>query len=117
MPADKLTPLQTPPSTTVKLNTDPGQNTAICFEQYDAVCNRAVFVVGEDRAAALAWVATCSPETLRRVLVVREVDAVVSAWTVEGPHPPHHRAEKRGLFKSWPALANALDALANLRRR
>ena len=39
------------------------------------------------------------------------VQAVIDAWTVEGPQPVLHRAEQRRLRRVWPTLGRALDAL------
>ena len=40
------------------------------------------------------------------------VQAVIDAWTVEGPVPEYHRAAQDRLRRDWPVLADALDALA-----
>jgi hypothetical protein len=39
------------------------------------------------------------------------VVAVMRAWTVPGPHPHFHAAAQDRLRRTWPVLANALDAL------
>lgn len=41
-----------------------------------------------------------------------KVQAVVDAYQVEGINPRYHRWAKKQLHKQWPALDNALDALA-----
>jgi hypothetical protein len=47
----------------------------------------------------------------------RAVARVVSAYVVEGTHPPTHRAEVERLRREWPTLAVALDDLvAELKR-
>jgi hypothetical protein len=44
------------------------------------------------------------------------VQAVVDAWTVEGPEPLYHQTMQVWLNDKWPVLAAALDALAGSRR-
>ena len=41
---------------------------------------------------------------------------ILNAWTEPGPRPAIHLEAQRKLRKEWPALANALDALAQKRR-
>jgi len=45
------------------------------------------------------------------------VDTVVDAWMNPGPVPPFHYAAKAALRRRWPALTEALDALARERGR
>lgn len=40
------------------------------------------------------------------------VEDVLAAWTVAGPVPEYHRAEQQRLREKWPALAVALESLA-----
>lgn len=42
---------------------------------------------------------------------VAVINAVVSAWTIEGPAPFVHRIAKNQLTKEWPTLANAVREL------
>jgi hypothetical protein len=39
------------------------------------------------------------------------VVAVMRAWIMPGPHPHFHAAAQDRLRRTWPVLANALDAL------
>lgn len=42
------------------------------------------------------------------------IEAVVSAWQNAGPVPAYHYAMKSKLFREWPTLAEAVDALVYL---
>ncbi len=35
------------------------------------------------------------------------LEAIVSAWLVEGPNPRYHREQKAHLWRMWPSLARA----------
>ena len=41
-----------------------------------------------------------------------KVQAVIDAWTIEGPLPEFHYRIKRRVRREWPTLGRALDALA-----
>jgi hypothetical protein len=43
----------------------------------------------------------------------KAVQAVVQAWTDPGREPQHHYAVMHWLAHEWPALANAVQNLAN----
>lgn len=40
------------------------------------------------------------------------VERVVDAWVIQGPQPGYHEHMKNLLRNQWPALAQALDELA-----
>lgn len=42
------------------------------------------------------------------------IEAVVAAWQNHGPVPEYHYAMKSKLFREWPTLAEAVDALVYL---
>lgn len=42
---------------------------------------------------------------------------VAAAWSEPGPNPMRHAATKRHLKRDWPALARAVEALADEIRR
>ena len=43
------------------------------------------------------------------------LDAVIKAWTEEGPHPAWHEETKRAVRDAMPLLARALDRLISNR--
>lgn len=45
--------------------------------------------------------------------VQRAVEAVVEAWTVEGPNPKHHRLWQQRVMEEWPTLAIAIINLVH----
>jgi len=47
---------------------------------------------------------------------VTAVDDVVKAWIVKGINPQVHDEMKRRLYRDWPTLASALDALLDEHR-
>lgn len=45
--------------------------------------------------------------------VQRAVQAVVEAWTMEGPNPKHHRLWQQRVMEEWPTLAAAIINLVH----
>ena len=43
----------------------------------------------------------------------KAVEDIISAWIVEGIHPPTHRKLKEQLRREWPMLAKAVERLVN----
>lgn len=54
------------------------------------------------------------PTTGRSDEIADAARAIARAWTDEGRSPRQHRATQRMLRSQWPALANAVERLAQL---
>jgi hypothetical protein len=63
-------------------------------------------------AEALVLLEAAAPYMLAESLDGAAARSVADAWNNPGPVPEYHRAMQLKLHKEWPALAEAVEALA-----
>lgn len=51
------------------------------------------------------------PKGIRKYDHLPPVEAIVQAWTIEGPQPLYHNAAKNAVAQAMPLLARAIERL------